>query len=158
SLYQFTLFGPDLAELYAVAPKVEAQMRQIPGLTDVTSDLQITNPQVMVSIERDKASAVGVTAAQVETALSNAYGSRQVSTIYTQTNQYQVIVELLPQFQESSVDLTALYIRSSSGKLVPLSAVTQIGARSGPLTVQHLGQLLAVTLSFTSVRAVARGE
>src|SRR5689334_21574239 len=99
-------------------------MRQIPGLVDVTSDLQITNPQVMVTIDRDKASALGVTPSQVQTALSNAYSSRQVSTIYTPTNQYQVIVEVLPKYQRSSVDLTSLYIRSTTGRLVPLSAVT----------------------------------
>src|SRR4030095_8934438 len=99
SLYQYTLFGPDLDELYAAAPKVEAKMRQIPGLADVTSDLQITNPPVMLTIDHDKASSLGVTAAQVQTALSNAYSSRQVSTIYTPTNQYQVIVEVLPEYQ-----------------------------------------------------------
>jgi len=158
SLYQFVLAGPDLQELYTVAPKVEAKMRQIPGLSDVTSDLQITNPQVLVTIERDKASAYGVTAAQVQTALSNAYSSKQVSTIYTPTNQYQVIVEVLPQMQRETVDLTSLYIRSSSGKLVPLSAVTTIGQNTGPLTVQHLGQMPAVTLSFNLSDGLALGE
>ena len=112
SQYQFTLFGPDLPELYAAAPRVEAKMRSIPGLMDVTSDLQITNPQVLVTVERDKASALHVSAAQIETALANAYSSRQISTIYTPTNQYQVIVELLPEFQRDSVDLNTLYIRS----------------------------------------------
>ena len=158
SLYQYTLFGPNLEELYAVAPKVEAKMRQIPGLVDVTTDLQITNPQVMVTIERDKASALGVTAAQIESALSNSYGSRQISTIYTATNQYQVIVELLPKFQESSVDLASLYIRSASGKLVPLSALTKIGANTGPMTVQHVGQLPAVTLSFNLLPGISLGD
>jgi hydrophobic/amphiphilic exporter-1 (mainly G- bacteria), HAE1 family len=158
SLYQYTLFGPDLEELYATAPKVEAKMRQIPGLIDVTSDLQITNPQVLVTIDRDKASALGVTASQVQTALSNAYSSKQVSTIYTPTNQYQVIVEVLPQYQRSSVDLTSLYIRSSKGRLVPLSAVTKIGQNTGPLTVQHLGQLPAVTISFNLAKGVSLGD
>ena len=133
-------------------------MRQISGLTDVTSDLQITNPQVKVTIDRDKASVLGVSAAQIEGALSNAYGSRQVSTIYTPTNQYQVIVELLPKYQESSVDLTALYVRATSGKLVPLSAVTAIGPNTGPLTVQHLGQLPAVTISFNLASGIALGD
>jgi HAE1 family hydrophobic/amphiphilic exporter-1 len=158
SLYQYTLFGPNLDELYTVAPKVEAKMRQIPGLVDVTTDLQITNPQVMVTIERDKASALGVTAAQIESALSNSYGSRQISTIYTATNQYQVIVELLPKFQESSVDLASLYIRSASGKLVPLSALTKIGPNTGPMTVQHVGQLPAVTLSFNLLPGISLGD
>jgi hydrophobic/amphiphilic exporter-1 (mainly G- bacteria), HAE1 family len=158
SLYQYTLSGPDLDELYAIAPKVEAKMRQIPGLTDVTSDLQITNPQVMVTIDRDKASALGVTAAQVQTALSNAYSSRQVSTIYTPTNQYQVIVEVLPEYQRSDIDLTSLYLRSSRGKLVPLNAVTKMEQNTGPLTVQHQGQLPAVTLSFNLAPGMSLGD
>ncbi len=158
SLYQFTLAGPDLQELYAVAPKVEAKMREIPGLIDVTNDLQITNPQVMVEIERDKAGALGVTANQVETALANAYGSQQISTIYTATNQYRVILEVLPRFQESAVDLSSLYVRASTGKLVPLSAVTKIERNMGPLTVQHLGQLPAVTISFNLAGGASLGE
>src|SRR4051794_33950858 len=158
SLYQFTLFGPDLEELYKVAPKVEAKMRQISGLIDVTSDLQVTNPQVLVTIDRDKASALGVSANQIQSALANSYGSQQVSTIYTATNQYQVIVEVLPKYQESAVDLTTLYIRSTSGKLVPLSTVTKIGRNTGPLTVQHLGQLPAVTISFNLSGGLALGE
>jgi HAE1 family hydrophobic/amphiphilic exporter-1 len=158
SLYQYTLAGPNLEELYSTAPKVEAKMRQIQGLADVTSDLQITNPQVMVTIDRDKASALGVTAAQVQTALSNAYSSRQISTIYTPTNQYQVVLEVLPQYQQSDVDLSMLYIRSGSGKLVPLSAVTAIKEDTGPMTVQHLGQLPAVTISFNTAPGVALGE
>jgi HAE1 family hydrophobic/amphiphilic exporter-1 len=158
SLYQFVLAGPNLEELYAVAPKVESKMREIRGLSDVTSDLQITNPQVLVTIDRNKASALGVTAAQVQTALSNAYSSKQISTIYTPTNQYQVIVEVLPKYQQESVDLTTLYVRSTSGKLVPLNAVTKIGQNTGPLTVQHLGQLPAVTLSFNLSEGLALGE
>jgi len=158
SLYQYTLFGPDLNELYSVAPKVEAKMRVIPGLVDVTSDLQITNPQVMVEIDRDKASALGVSANQIESALANSYGAQQVSTIYTATNQYQVIVEALPKYQESAVDLHSLYIRSTSGKLIPLSAVTKITRNVGPLTVQHLGQLPAVTLSFNVSDGTSLGD
>ena len=157
-LYQYTLSGPDLEALYAVAPRVEAKMRQIPGLTDVNSDLQLTNPQVLVTIDRDKASALGVTASQVQTALSNAYSSKQVSTIYTPTNQYQVIVEVLPSFQRSALGLDSLYIRSTGGQLVPLSAVTVIGQSTGPLTIQHVGQLPAVTLSFNLAPGVALGD
>jgi HAE1 family hydrophobic/amphiphilic exporter-1 len=158
SQYQFTLSGSDLVELYAAAPKAEAKMRALPGLMDVTSDLQITNPQVMITIDRDKASALHVTAAQIETALANAYSSRQISTIYTPTNQYQVIVELLPEFQRGSVDLNILYIRSSNGNLVPLSAVTKTGHNAGPLTVQHLGQLPAVMLSFNLAPGLSLSE
>jgi HAE1 family hydrophobic/amphiphilic exporter-1 len=158
SLYQFTLFSPNLEELYAAAPKAEAIMRGIPGLMDVTSDLQITNPQVLVAIDRDKASALGVTASQIETALGNAYSSRQISTIYTPTNQYQVIVEVLPQHQQGAIDLSTLYVRSNTGRLVPLSAVTKIGQNTGPLTVQHLGQLPAVTISFNLTQGVSLGD
>ena len=158
SQYQYTLFGSNLAELNETAPKVEAIMRGIPGLQDVTSDLQITNPQVLVTIERDKASALGVSASQIESALGNAYSSKQVSTIYTSTNQYQVILEVLPEHQISQVDLSLLYIRSKSGKLVPLSAVTKIAQNVGPLTVAHLGQLPAVSVSFNLAPGVALGE
>ena len=158
SLYQFTLFSPNLTDLYPAAAKAETAMRQVPGLQDVTSDLQITNPQVIVNIDRDKASALGVTAGQIETALGNAYSARQVSTIYTPTNQYQVIVEVLPQLQQGALDLTTLYVRANTGKLVPLSAVTQVTQNTGPLTVQHLGQLPAATISFNLAPGVSLGE
>jgi len=158
SLYQYTLSGPDLAALYEAAPLAEAKMRGVPGLMDVTSDLQITSPQVQVTIDRDKAASLQVTAAQIEMALANAYSSRQVSTIYTPTNQYQVVVELMPEHQRGALDLNTLYVRSGSGKLVPLSAVTTTGMGAGPLTVQHLGQLPAVILSFNLEPGIALGE
>jgi HAE1 family hydrophobic/amphiphilic exporter-1 len=158
SLYQFTLSGPDLTALYEAAPLAEAKMRGVPGLMDVTSDLQITSPQVQVTIDRDKAASLQVTAAQIELALANAYSSRQVSTIYTPTNQYQVVVELMPEHQRGALDLNTLYVRSGSGKLVPLSAVTTTGMGAGPLTVQHLGQLPAVILSFNLEPGIALGE
>jgi hydrophobic/amphiphilic exporter-1 (mainly G- bacteria), HAE1 family len=158
SLYQYTLYSPDLEGLYTAAPKIEAIVRGLPSLQDVTSDLEITNPQVLVTIDRNKASSLGVSAAQIELALSNAYSSKQISTIYTSTNQYQVIVETLPVYQQSAPDLTLLYVRSKSGKLIPLSAVTKIGARTGPLTIAHLGQLPAVTISFNTAPGVSLGE
>ena len=158
SQYQYTLFGSDLAELNATVPKVEEIMRGLPGLQDVTSDLLVTNPQALVTIERDKASALGVSAAQIETALGNAYSSRQVSTIYTSTNQYQVVIEVLPQHQRSQVDLSLLYVRSKTGKLIPLTAVTKIGQNTGPLTVSHLGQLPAVNISFNLAPGVSLGD
>jgi HAE1 family hydrophobic/amphiphilic exporter-1 len=158
SQYQYTLFGPDLAELYAAAPRAEAKMREVPGLQDVTSDLQVTSPQVLVTIDRDKAAALHVTAAQIETALSNAYSSRQVSTIYTPVNQYQVVVELLPEYQRGAVDLNTLYVRSGTGSLVPLAAVTKSEMHAGPLTVQHLGQLPAVMLSFNLAAGLSLSE
>jgi HAE1 family hydrophobic/amphiphilic exporter-1 len=148
SLYQFTLFGPDLDVLYEAAGKMEELMSQIPGVVDVTTDLQITSPQVLVDINRDKASSLGISAGQIERALGNAYGARQISTIYTPTDQYRVILEADENFKRESADLSRLFVRSSDGQLVPLNTVAQFKSQVGPLTVQHLGQLPAVTLSF----------
>ncbi|HEX8371866.1 MAG TPA: efflux RND transporter permease subunit [Chthoniobacterales bacterium] len=158
SLYQFTLFGPDLNQLYGESGKMEAAMRKIPGLVDVTSDLQISSPQVMVSIDRDRAATLGVSAAQIETTLGSAYGSRQISTIYTPNDQYRVILELADPYKRDAVDLTRLYVNSTNGRLIPLSAFTQISTQVGPLSVQHLGQLPAVTLSFDLGPGVSLGD
>jgi HAE1 family hydrophobic/amphiphilic exporter-1 len=158
SQYQFTLQSPDTEELYQNAPLLEAKLRELPGLQDVTSDLQIKNPQVNVEIDRDKAASLGVTAAQVEEALYTAYGSRQISTIYAPNNQYRVIMELLPEYQADPSALSLLYVRSSSGQLVPLNAVAGIRRSFGPFTVNHLGQLPAVTLSFNLKQGVALGD
>jgi HAE1 family hydrophobic/amphiphilic exporter-1 len=157
SLYQFTLQGPDLKELYQWAPQVQARMARLPGFQDVTTDLLITSPQLMVEIDRDKAAALGVTANQIEEALYHAYGSRQVSTIYGPINQYWVILELLPEFQRDPAALALLYIRSASGRLVPLPAVARITRSVGPLTVNHFGQLPSVTLSFNLAPGVSLG-
>ncbi|MBI2517537.1 MAG: efflux RND transporter permease subunit [Opitutae bacterium] len=148
ALYQFTLFGSDLNELYAAAQKMEAKMRNLPGLQDVNTDLQISNPQLRVDINRDRAAALGVTPQQIEDALYSAYGSRQVSTIYTPTNQYYVIMETAPEFQQNPEGLALIYIRARGGKLVPLDTVAALRREVGPLTVNHLGQLPAVTISF----------
>jgi HAE1 family hydrophobic/amphiphilic exporter-1 len=124
----------------------------------VTSDLQIKNPQVNIEIFRDKASALGITANQIEDALYSAYGSREISTIYTPTNQYQVILELLPQYQMDPSVLSMLYIRSSTGQLIPLNAVARLSTNVGPLTVNHLGQLPSVTLSFNLRPGISLGN
>ena len=113
SLYQFTLFGPDLDLLYDAATKMEGSMNQIPGIVDVTTDLQITSPQILVDINRDKASSLGISAGQIERALGNAYGARQISTIYTPTDQYRVILEANENFKRESADLSRLFVRSS---------------------------------------------
>ncbi len=148
SLYQFTLSTQDTDLLYAAAADLETRMKSIPGLIDVTSDLQLTSPQVMVDINRDRAAALGITASQIERTLGAAYGTRQISTIYTPSNQYQVIIEAADDFKREAQDLSRLYVRSASGQPVPISAVAQIRQQTGPLSVQHLGQLQAVTLSF----------
>jgi len=139
SPYQVTLQSPDTEELYRVATDFEQKMETLPILQDVTSDLQIRNPQVNVNIDRDKASALGVTAAQVEDALYTAYGQRQVSTIYAPNED---------QYQKDPTALSLLYVRSSTGTLVPLNAVASLTTSLGPLSVNHLGQLPAVTVSF----------
>jgi HAE1 family hydrophobic/amphiphilic exporter-1 len=157
-LYQYTIQDADLTTLYHWAPILYEKMRRLPGFLDVNTDLQITSPQVAVHIDRDKASALGVTADQIESALNNAYGSPQVSTIYTPTNEYWVMMELLPQYQRDPEALSLLYVRSNTGKLVPLSAVARITRGIGPLTVTHLGQLPAVTLSFNLKPGVALGD
>jgi HAE1 family hydrophobic/amphiphilic exporter-1 len=158
SLYQFTLFGPDLKQLYAAADKMEGLMREIPGVVDVTSDLQITSPEVLVDINRDKASSLGVSAAQIERTLGAAYGTRQVSTIYTSNNQYRVILEADEDFKREAADLSRLFVRSTSGQLVALDAVAKFQQRVGPLTVQHLGQLSAVTVSFDLAKGYSLGD
>jgi HAE1 family hydrophobic/amphiphilic exporter-1 len=148
SLYQFTLQSSDLPGLYRGAQSLERKMRAAPELQDVTSDLQIANPQVSVDIDRDRAAQLGVSAQAIESALYDAYGSRQVSTIYTPTNQYWVIMELLPQFQSNPDALNLLYVHSKSGALVPLSSVVRTGTGVGPLSVNHSGQVPSVTISF----------
>ena len=158
SLYQFTLQSPDTEELYRSATLLEAKWRDVPGLQDVASDLQIKNPQINVVIDRDKASALGVSAQQVEDALYTAYGTRQISTIYAPNNEYRVIMELAPLYQRDPSALSLLYIRSNSGQLVPLNAVAGLTATLGPLSVNHLGQLPAVTLSFNLKPGVSLGD
>jgi HAE1 family hydrophobic/amphiphilic exporter-1 len=148
SVYQFTLYGTDLKELYGVAPKFLEKVRALPGVVDVTSDLQMTSPQLLVDIDRDKASSLGVSAAQIENALYSAFGSRQVSTIYTPTNQYYVILELDDQYQRDASALSQLYLRNDAGKLVSLGAVARLKNTVGPLSIAHMGQLPAVTISF----------
>jgi len=158
SQYQFTLQSPNTKELYKHAPLLEVKLRELPSLQDVTSDLQISNPQVNIGIDRDKASALGVTAQQVEDALYTAYGSRQISTIFAPNNQYQVIMELDPRYQLDPDALSMLYIRSSTGQLIPLNAVANMTKGVGPLTVNHLGQIPSVTISFNLRPGVSLGE
>jgi HAE1 family hydrophobic/amphiphilic exporter-1 len=148
SPYQYVMRSTSIEELYQWAPLIEQKLRALPGLVDVSSDLQITRPEVTVEIEREKASALGVSAQQIEMALNNAYGSRQVSTIYTATNQYWVIMELAPRYQTDPSVMPMLYVRSSTGALVPLNAVAKLTHGVGPLQVTHLGQLTSVTFSF----------
>jgi HAE1 family hydrophobic/amphiphilic exporter-1 len=158
SEYQFTLQSPDTDELYKYSEILLSKLKELPLLQDVTTDLQIKNPQVNVEIDRDKASSLDVTAEQIESGLGAAYGSLQISTIYAPTNQYQVITEVEPKYQRDPSALPLLYIRSSSGTLVPLDAVTRVSQDVGPLSVNHQGQLPSVTISFNLKPGTSLGD
>jgi hydrophobic/amphiphilic exporter-1 (mainly G- bacteria), HAE1 family len=148
SQYQYTLRGGDLDALREAAPALAAKMAALPDLQDVTTDLQVRNPQVFVDVDRDKAASLQVSPEQIEEALSDSFGSRQVSTIYAPDNSYQVILELAPEFQGDPDWLSQLHVRSTGGKLVPVTAVASVRRDVGPLSVNHSGQLPAVTVSF----------
>ena len=169
SLYQFTLQSPDAAELYRNAALFEERVRALPEFRDVGSDLQLKNPQLQVVIDRDKMATMGITAQgisprQVEEAFWNAYATRQISTINTPNNQYQVILELDPKFQNDPSALSMLYIRSTTGQaataqpMVPLGSLASLKYTAGPLTVNHSGQLPSVTISFNLREGVSLGE
>jgi HAE1 family hydrophobic/amphiphilic exporter-1 len=157
SLYQYTLQGTDAAALDRAAGTLEARLRALPILTDVTSDLLIESPQVTVDIDRDRAGQLGVSATEIENTLYDAFGQRQVSTIYTSTNEYWVIMELLPQYQQDVPSLRSLWVRSTGGQVVPLRAVASFRTGVGPVTVNHAGQLPAVTISFNLAPGVSLG-
>jgi HAE1 family hydrophobic/amphiphilic exporter-1 len=158
SEYQFTLQSPDTDELYRVAPIMLDKISSLPGFLDVKTDLKLKNPQVMVEIDRDRASTLGISAERIETALSSSYGTRQISTIYLPKNTYEVILELDPDYQRRPEDLPLLYIRSSDGRLVPIRSLTRLTQNLGPLSVNHAGQLPSVTLSFNLAAGYALGD
>lgn len=148
ALYQYTLQNPDTDELYAYSSEFLKRLRAMPELQDVDSTMQLDTPQLRVQIDRDRAAALGVSPRQIENALSMAYGSREVSTIYAPNNDYKVIMELAPGFQRTPYAARLLRVRSDSGKLVPLDAVADLSLNSGPLSVSHTQQLPSVTMSF----------
>ncbi|HYM11421.1 MAG TPA: efflux RND transporter permease subunit [Bryobacterales bacterium] len=158
SPYQFSLHAPDKAELYAAAEKLEREIEGVPGLQDVNSDLQISTPQVNVTFDRDKAAALQVNADQIENALYDAYGPRWVSTIYAAINEYKVLLELKPQYQQDPKALSLLYFKSAGGQLVPLDTVARITRERGPQTINHYGQLPAVTISFNLKPGASLGD
>jgi len=158
SVYQMTLQSANLQEIYTWTPRLVDKMRQVPGFLDVNSDLQIRSPQVMLDIDRDRALALGVTPEQIQNALYTAYGNRQVSTIYTPANEYAVITEVEPQYQRSPEALSKLYVRSAQGTLIPLDAVARSSRSVGPLSVNHFGQLPAITVSFNLKPGFSLGE
>ncbi len=157
SEFQFTLTSSDIDALYDGAAALERRMHEIPGLADVTSDLQIKNPEVQVEINRDRASALGIDVNQIENALYNAYGARQVSTIYTPNDQYWVVMELLPQYQRDLSAMSLLNLTGREGVSVPLGSLAKVTPATGPLTVNHSGQLPSVTLSFNLLPGTSLG-
>ena len=158
ALYQYTLQSPDTNELYTSAQTLLDKVKKLPGFVDVSTDLQITNPQIAVDINRDRAASYGLTASQIEDALYTAYGSRQVSQIYAPNNEYQVILEVDPKYQHDPSALSLLYVRAASGELVPISAFAKLTQNVGPLTVNHTGQMPSVTISFNLRPGYSLGE
>ena len=156
--YQFVLQSPDTQDLYTNAAAFEAKLRGLTMIQDVTSDLQIKNPQVNMDIDRDRAAALGITAGQIEDSLYSAYGTRQVSTIYSPSNQYRVLMELEPQYKMDPAALGMLYVRSNAGQLAPLSSLASLKKGLGPLSVNHLGQITSVTISFNLKPGIPLGD
>jgi len=158
SQYQYTLQSTDTETLYSSSQALLEKMRKMQGLIDVNTDLLMKNPTVMVDVDRDKAAALGLSAQQVEDALFSAYATRQISTIYAPNNAYQVIMELDPQYEANPQALSMLYVRASSGELVPLSTLAKFRPSLGPLAVNHSGQLPSVTISFNTKPGYSLGE
>ncbi len=158
SAYQLTLQSTNLKDLYAWTPRVVQAMSTIPGFVDVNSDLQVASPQVMVDIDRERARSLGVTPQQIQDALMSSYGNRQVSLIYEPADEYQVILEVQPQYQRTPDALSKLYVHSSQGTLVPLDSVVSVARTMGPLSISHFGQLPAVTVSFNLKPGFALGQ
>lgn len=159
STYQYTLQSNQLSDLYKWTGLFVEEIAKIPGLQDVTSSLQYTGPQVEVKLLRDKMAALGVSATQVENTLAFAYGgAHQISTIYSPDDTFKVLIELQPEYQENPSMLSQLYVRSEDGNIVPLQAITSIGLTQGLMTLNHLGQFPAVTISFNVKPNVSLGE
>jgi len=158
SSYDFTLFGPDTQQLYSEAQKLERQIARIPGLLEVNTDLQIRNPRVNVVLDRDRAAALNVNYNSVSQTLYDAFGPQLASTIYAPTNQYQVLLEMNPQYQMYTDGLKMLYVRSDSGQLVPLNAVAKLVEDAGPQSIPHSGQLPSVTISFALRPGTSLGD
>ncbi|HUK19128.1 MAG TPA: efflux RND transporter permease subunit [Bryobacteraceae bacterium] len=158
SSYDFTLFGPDTQQLYTEAQKLEKLVARIPGLVEVNTDLQIRNPRVNVVLDRDRAAALSVNYSTVSQTLYDAFGPQLASTIYAPTNQYQVLLEMNPQYQMYTDGLKMLYVRADTGQLVPLNAVARLVEDAGPQSIPHSGQLPSVTLSFALRPGTSLGD
>ena len=158
SAYDFTLQGPDTVELYAQAQKLQREIEKLPGLVDVTTDLQVKNPQVNLNIDRDRAAVLGLDANQIESALYSAFGPRWSSTIYAPTNQYKVLLEVSPKYQEFSDYLSKLFFKTPAGQLVPLNNFASLKEAASAQSINHSGQFPSVTVSFNAKPGVALGD
>ena len=158
SSYDYTLYGPDTQQLYTEAQKLERIVARLPGLLDVNSDLQIKNPQVNIVLDRDRAAALNLNWNEVSASLYDAFGPQYSSTIYSPTNQYEVLLEMLPQFQQHTDGLKMIYLKSDTGQMVPLSAVARLVENAGPQSIPHSGQLPSVTISFSLRPGTSLGQ
>ena len=156
--YQYTVQSPDLQALYQAAPEMQARLRGLPGFQDVTSDLQIAGRQVTIDIDRDKASSLGVSEDTVRSTLYSAFGSRQISTIFTSANDYEVILEADPKYQQDPSALGQIYVSSAGGRLIPLEAFATLRRTVGPLSVNHQAQVPSVTISFNLQPGYSLGD
>jgi multidrug efflux pump len=158
SQYQYTLSSENLADLLQWAPRIEAKMRQMPKLRDIASDQQTRGLQATLAIDRDTASRLGISPSTIDNTLYDAFGQRQVGTIYTELNQYHIVMEVDQSFRETTDAIQGLYVRSSTGNQVPLSAFTHYDTKNTALAVNHQGQFPAVTISFNLGEGVALGD
>jgi HAE1 family hydrophobic/amphiphilic exporter-1 len=158
SAFDFTLYGPDTQQLYSEAQKLERSLQKLPGLAEVTSDLQIKNPRVNIVLDRDRAAALNLNWNSIASTLYDAFGPQLTSTIYSPTNQYQVLLEMLPTYQRFTDGLKMIYLRSTTGQLVPLLSVASLKEDAGPQSIPHSGQLPSVTLSFAPKAGVSLGQ
>jgi HAE1 family hydrophobic/amphiphilic exporter-1 len=156
--YQMVVQGSDLKTLYAEAQELETKLRESDFLREVSTSLELRNPEIQINILRDRAAALGVSPQQVETALYNAYGGRQISTLYGATDQYFVLLELDPRFQRDITALRSLYVQSSTGRMVPIQAVADVTMGVGPVSVSHYGQLTSVVISFNLAPGISIGD
>jgi len=158
TLYQYTLTDTDTAELNHWAPMIQQEMQKLPQLQDVATDQQIASPHIAVEINRDAAYRLGLSMGLIDQTLYDAFGQRQVGTIYTSSHQYKVILEVQPQFQDDPAALSRIYLTSPTGMRVPLSAIAKFTTKIEPLTVNHQGQFPSVTLSFNVSPGYSLGQ
>ncbi|MDQ8728809.1 efflux RND transporter permease subunit [Bradyrhizobium sp. LHD-71] len=157
SQYQYTLQSSDINRLYTIAPEMRDKIAQIPGLLDVTTDLYIKNPELTVEIDREKAAVYGITTEQIRSQLFNAFGARQIGTIFKPSNDYQIILEAQPRFRVDPSDLSKVYLKTANNQTIPLDAVARMVPTVGPLLINHQGQQPAVTISFNLAPNVSLG-